>query len=515
MSELGRLARGSAGTTLGGVVTALAAFCSVAIVARALGPAAAGVFGVCVALSAIVTQIGKLGCDTALVHTLPRWSRDAALRSDRERLLVGCLAAVGGLGVVAGVVAWLAAVPISDAFLNAVPDAAAVDAVRAMALGLPPAAVTAVALAGTRGLGTVRPLVLNDQVAKPLLRLLGVGLLLAAGGGVVGVLAVWSAVAWLLLPWALLALTRRLTRAPHGWTRPLDAGQRRSFVRYAVLRCWSASVEVVGLYAGLLVVSALLGAAEAGVYAVALRLVLAGFLTLQAVRLAVAPELSSALTEASPRRAERLHQTSSAWVVLTAWPLYLVLVGLAPQVLSVFGPDFVDGAAVLGILAIGGLVSVAAGNIQTVLLMGGLAGSYLGVAIASVVAHVAAVATLVPVFGVEGAAVGFVVACIVENGLAMLIVARRLGVRPVGTPVVAAALASAGTIGVGVVLARLLDPEPAGGTGMLVLVLTVSSLAHLAVCWRLRAALALDAALARLHPRRPEPAVRDLAKETT
>ena len=49
MSELGRLARGSAGTTLGGVVTALAAFCSVAIVARALGPAAAGVFGVCVA----------------------------------------------------------------------------------------------------------------------------------------------------------------------------------------------------------------------------------------------------------------------------------------------------------------------------------------------------------------------------------------------------------------------------------------------------------------------------------
>ena len=165
MSELGRLARGSAGTTLGGVVTALAAFCSVASVARALGPAAAGVFGVCVARAAIVTQIGKLGCDTALVHTLPRWSRDAALRFDRERLLVGCLAVVGGLGVVAGVVAWLAAVPISDAFLNAVPDATAVDAVRAMALGLPPAAVTAVALAGTRGLGTVRPLVLNDPVA--------------------------------------------------------------------------------------------------------------------------------------------------------------------------------------------------------------------------------------------------------------------------------------------------------------------------------------------------------------
>jgi O-antigen/teichoic acid export membrane protein len=515
MSELGRLARGSVGTTIGGVVTALAAFGSVAIVARALGPAAAGVFGVCVALAAIVTQAGKLGCDTALVHALPRWSRDAALRDDRERLLVGCLAVVAGLGVLAGVAAWLAADPIAAVFLHTVPHATAVDAVRATALGLPPAAVTAVALAGTRGLGTVRPLVLNDQVAKPLLRLLGVVGVLLAGGGVVGVLAVWSAVAWLLLPWALLALARRVQHAPHGWTRPLDAGQRRGFVRYCVLRWCSASVEVVGFNAGLLVVSVLLGAAEAGLYAVALRLVTAGYLTLQAVRLAVAPQLSSALTEASPRRAEHLHQTSSAWVVLSAWPLYLVLIGLAPQVLSLFGPGFVDGAGVLGILAIGGLVSVAAGNIQTVLLMGGLAGSYLGVALASVVAHVAAVATLVPLFGVEGAAVGFVVAALVENGLAMLVVARRLGVRPVGTPVVAAALASAGTIGLGAGLARLLDAGAAGGTGTLVLVLTVSALAYPTVCWRFRRVLALDAALLRLDPRTPPSAVRDLAKETT
>jgi O-antigen/teichoic acid export membrane protein len=210
-----------------------------------------------------------------------------------------------------------------------------------------------------------------------------------------------------------------------------------------------------------------------------------------------------------------LHQTSSAWVVLSAWPLYLVLIGLAPQVLSLFGPGFVDGAGVLGILAIGGLVSVAAGNIQTVLLMGGLAGSYLGVALASVVAHVAAVATLVPLFGVEGAAVGFVVAALVENGLAMLVVARRLGVRPVGTPVVAAALASAGTIGLGAGLARLLDAGAAGGTGTLVLVLTVSALAYPTVCWRFRRVLALDAALLRLDPRTPPSAVRDLAKETT
>jgi hypothetical protein len=48
-----------------------------------------------------------------------------------------------------------------------------------------------------------------------------------------------------------------------------------------------------------------------------------------------------------------------------------------------------------------------------------------------------------------------------------------------------------------------------------VLVLTVSSVAYLAVCWRFSRALAFDEALARLNPRRPAPAVRDLAKETT
>ena len=43
--------------------------------------------------------------------------------------------------------------------------------------------VLALFLAGTRGLGTVRPLVLNDQVAKPVLRLFGVVGVLLAGGG--------------------------------------------------------------------------------------------------------------------------------------------------------------------------------------------------------------------------------------------------------------------------------------------------------------------------------------------
>jgi hypothetical protein len=47
-------------------------FALTAVVALGLGIAGAGVFGVCMALSMVLTQVGKLGYDTALVHLLPR-----------------------------------------------------------------------------------------------------------------------------------------------------------------------------------------------------------------------------------------------------------------------------------------------------------------------------------------------------------------------------------------------------------------------------------------------------------
>lgn len=486
---LGKLAKGAASTTVGGIISGISGFVMTALVARSLGVSAAGMFGVAMALNLIVSQIGKLGTDTALVHYLPRLSGYSGGMGNLRPLLLRCFTVVGLLGLAAGAVLWLIAPAMADALLHDTAHDTGVAAVRAVAIGLPPAALTAVILAATRGLGTVGPLVLNDQIGKPVLRLIAMGAVIVAGGGIVAVIAVWSLVQWLLLPWAGYALRSLVRRhpAPDG-DRTLDPELFAAFRGYSGLRSLSASVEVIGMQIGLVVVAALGGSESAGVYSVATRLVLAGYLTLQAIRLAVAPEMSAALAEPTRARAEHLHQVSSGWVILSAWPIYLALITFAPQVLSFFGPGFESGPLVLILVAAGGMVSVGAGNVQTVLLMSGHPGGYLLVACCSVIANVSAILLLTPSLEVTGAAVAFLVASLVENGLTLLLVRTKVGVRHFGPPVVAAMTATLGTIGVAGMLIRVLSL----GLMLTAVAVIVGTVGYLAVCWRLRSVLGLE-----------------------
>jgi O-antigen/teichoic acid export membrane protein len=487
-AELSRLAGGAALTAAGGVVSGIAGFAVTAVVARGLGASAVGVFGLCMALSMIVTQAGKLGCDTAMVHFIPRLDSYGGAR-ELKRLLARCLGVIAAAGVAVSAAAWLLAPQVANAFLGDVPADTAVTAVRMMVLGLPPASVCAVTLAVTRGMGDVGPLVVNDQIAKPLLRLVAVAAVIALGGGVPEVVLAWSLPQWVLFALALQSLRTRLRHYPPAAAR-LTPELRRGFTRYAGLRTLSATVEIIGANAGILIVGALAGTSEAGIFSVASRLVVAGFLTLQAVRLAVAPDISKALVS-DVARAQVLHQVSTSWIILSAWPIYVVLAVLSPWVLRFFGPEFVDGWPVLTVLALGGLISVTAGNVQTVLLMGGRGGDYLAVAVGSVVLNVCAALALVPSAGALGAACASALASAFENLATIVLVRRRFGVRHLGRPVVAAVLVAAATL----VPAALVARATGSSTTVVVGTMCVAAVAFVVSCWRWREALSLSALL--------------------
>jgi O-antigen/teichoic acid export membrane protein len=479
------LASGALGTGAGGVVVGAAGFALTAVVALGLGIAGAGVFGVCMALSMVLTQVGKLGYDTALVHLLPRLhlyggadqTRPLIRRATRVTVTVGVVLTLLGL---------VASAPLADALLSGAPRAQAVDAIRAMLVGLPTAAVSAVQLAAARGLGDVRSLVVVDQLVKPIGRLVVVAAVIAAGGGVVPAIMAWSMWQWVTTggaTWALRRLTRGL--APDA---PLDHELARDLGAFVRPRSVSASLETVGANVGLLIVGAFATIEAAGVYSVASRLVLAGVLPLQAVRLVVAAPLSKHLSTGDTRAATQLHQTSSAWVVLAGWPFFIVMALWPGTVMSLFGSDFSTGGTVAAILALGGLASVAAGNVQTVLLMSGRSGSYLGVAAASLVVNAGFGLALVHQWGGPGVAIAGAAAVVFENATIAWLVYRGERVSSGGSVVYTAMLLCVVAWGVPAAAVRLL-----GGTSVTALVVTCAgSTALFAVlCWLCRARIGL------------------------
>src|SRR5690606_582083 len=117
---------------------------------------------------------------------------------------------------------------------------------------------------------------------------------------------------------------------------------------------------------------ALAGATDAGVYNAVLRLVLAGTLTMQALRIGIAPQLSRLLTSGERTGdlsvATHVHQTATTWVVLLSWPLYVVFAVWPREILALFGAEFQVGASSLLILAVAMLWNLGTGNVGTVLL---------------------------------------------------------------------------------------------------------------------------------------------------
>ena len=151
-----------------------------------------------------------------------------------------------------------------------------------------------------------------------------------------------------------------------------------------------------------LMVGALRTTQEAGVYATAMRFLGVGQFSLQAASLAIAPQLSALIVRGDRARARSIFQTATSWLVLPAWPTYLILGIYAPLLLRVFGPQFAQGSTALLIMVPAFMIFVGTGNNKVALLMGGKSSWALASIGISVALNVVLNLILIPTLGSKG-----------------------------------------------------------------------------------------------------------------
>ncbi|MGQ9371778.1 lipopolysaccharide biosynthesis protein [Azospirillum sp. ST 5-10] len=105
-----------------------------------------------------------------------------------------------------------------------------------------------------------------------------------------------------------------------------------------------------------------------------------------------------------------------------------VLTVAGPTLLSLFGPDFTDGAVALLILGLAYLVIASAGQLLQVLSIVGAHLAALPVLLASLAVMAAGNAVLIPRYGLDGAAVSVLLTVLFWNALLSLLVRRHAGI---------------------------------------------------------------------------------------
>lgn len=455
--ELRRLARGGLGGLAGAVITSLGGLGFIMVATWGFPKEDVGIVFTQTSLFLIALAVVTLGSDIGVVRfvaiRLPEQEKGrdrvgAVLTATLVPVLVLALAAAAGL--------WfgLPLLPFgSESFIQVG---------QVLALFLPFAAVSNMVLAGTRGLGTVRPTILVESLLRQGLQpLLAILVALTTGS------AVWLALAW-VVPYAVSAVAGTVSLRREARARGVSAfaGPRSSAVRGVTRELWRfnaprslTQIAQIGVRrADIPIVAAVAGPAAAAVYTAASRFVAAGLQAIKGIQQMVGPQIARLYAAGDIRQASLALRTATTWNVLIAWPVYLTCATIPSAVLLVFGEGYQSGAPVVVILALVMLIGTAAGPVDIALLMIGRSVQSLRNNMAALATNLGLNLALVPVLGISGAALSWSASIVVSNALPTWQIRPILGNASDRRTLLAAGLAVVSFV-IPPVVARLLGVE--------------------------------------------------------
>jgi O-antigen/teichoic acid export membrane protein len=413
-----RIAGGAIVALAGSAVSFLVATAYQVLIARRLGAEGLGVFVLTLAVSTFLAEACDLGLDYGVLRFggIAHGARDPGrLRAVVQRGLLGAFAA----GSVAAALLAAGASQIARVF----GEPAMVPVLLPLACAIPFTGTSEVARASLRAMGRAVPSVASDSVITPVVRLASglVALAIAADPRHVAIGYAATEVVVLLATLAMLVplLPRSgLARPPTGLFR---FSLPMSLNRVLLYTNNQTEIFILGL---------LQPAGPVGVFGVARRLsTLLGSL-LASITVLFNPMVADLHHRGDHEELDRLFKTATRWLFTMAFPLCLIELVFARDLLHLFGRGFAGGASALAVLALGQLVNVGTGTVTGLLAMIGRArlsvlNSLFFLGLSLVLDFL-----LIPRWGILGAAIANASALAAVNLLRLVQVHHALGISP-------------------------------------------------------------------------------------
>jgi O-antigen/teichoic acid export membrane protein len=464
--RLADVARGGTLNLAGAAVAAVSAVAITVLITRHFSKPAAGAFFTAISLFLIVEAAASLGAYVGAVNFIARlrrlghdWRIPAILRT--------AIIPVTAVSVTAAVILLLLAGPLAQTLLSShlgpagASPVVVADALRALAVALPFAALSDTLLGATRGYRDMRPTVVIDRLGRSGGQLLGV--IVAALTGSVALLAPLWALPYVLAAAAGVFWLRRIRRSQRPHAEPSQADPAKEtgrtatpaeppadprsagaglgnatfsgFWRFTAPRALANLGQITIQRVDIVLVAIMRGLAAAAIYTAATRFLVAGQFANSALNMAAQPRFAELFAVDDRRGASVVYQASTAWLILLTWPLYLLAVIYGPEILSVFGHSYRAGHVVMIILGVTMLVATACGQVDMVLITTGRSSWSLANGLMAVLVNVGLDLLLIPRYGIAGAAIGWAAAIGVANltPLIQLMVVTRLHPFGLGT----------------------------------------------------------------------------------
>lgn len=447
-----RVARGAGISTAGQGVGRLLGYVTQAVLARTLGKTAFGLYTLGVAVVTAAQIISQFGLDNGVVRYVAHYRG----QDDPARVRGTLLQSIGvtlAISLVGAVVMYFLAGQIAG-FFN--PDLEPV--VRAFAFALPFFAVMSIILWATQGFQTVTYATYTQQILRPLVYFLLVVAVYFAGASLVGVVVAY-AVSMAVGVLIGLYFLRRLFPPLLDFRAPMKF-ETKALFGVSIPMSVSRATQYANNWTGVLVLGLFQPAGMVGIFQAAFRTATLTTLVRFAFNGIFSPIISNLHSQEMTEDLRRLYKDVTRWTFTGAFALFLVIVLLAGEILTVFGgEEYAAGWTALIIVAFAQLYSASVGPANRMLAMTGNQNVLMVITTAGALAGVAVCFALIPALGLIGAAIGAAAAILTENTATLYFVRRRLGYWPYNTafwkPLAAGLLAAAAAY-----VAKLVLPLP-------------------------------------------------------
>lgn len=419
-----RVARGAGISTAGQGAGRVLGYATQSALARGLGKEFFGLYTLGVAVVTAAQIISQFGLDNGVVRYVAHYRA----QGDTQRVRGTILQALGltfAFSLVVAVAIFFGAGAISNV-LNK-PDLEPV--VRAFAFAVPFFALMSIICWATQGFQTVAYATYTQQMLRPLIYLLLVVGVYFVGASLVGIVVAYAISMALGVLIGLFFLRRLFPPLLDFRTRPKF--ETRALFGVSVPMSVSRATQYANNWTAILVLGIFQPAGVVGLFQAAFRTATFATLVRFAFNGIFSPIISNLHAQGSTEDLGRLYKDVTRWTFTGAFAIFLLIVLLTGEILTVFGgKEYAAGATALIVVAFAQLFSTSVGPANRMLAMTDNQNVLMVITTVGALTGVAVCFALIPTFGMIGAAIGAAAAILTENTATLVFVRRRLGYWP-------------------------------------------------------------------------------------
>ncbi len=380
------------------------------LIQRGLHASFFGLFSLSMSVVTLVSSIFDLGMDNAMIRYMAIYRGKKQTHLLRT-LTIFCTTMVGITGILGGLLVLFFATPLAT--LQNKPDIA--PFLQFMAPLVPLLCLQTVWMGGLQGLKEFKQRVLIQRFVIPLSTFLLMLVAILFFRDVIGIVVVTFLGVLLTDVINLYFLFRAVSRLSKAGTGESEAYQAREWMGFAVPNFLTTIISTVLDSIDTLLLAFYVPAAAIGQYAAGLKIT--GFISmpLSTINVIFTPTIAELYAKKEMQKLAAMFKIMTKWSITLCLPIFGITVLFATPLLEISGRDFVSGAALLIVLAIGDILTVAGGSGGYMLIMTGHQKVSVFNSLAVVILNVILGIILTQRYGAFGTAISTSVALIAIN----------------------------------------------------------------------------------------------------